>query len=204
MIHLDIRKLGRFWRTGHRITGDRHGQSNQRANGTALGWEYVHVAIDDYSRVSFSRILADEKAESATAYLKAVVAYYRTLGVKVVRVMTDNGSCYRSKAFARACEDLKIKHVRTKSYTPKTNGKAERFIQTALREWAYARAYQTSDQRAEDLKWWTHMYNWPRPPGGIKDKSPISRLAIDQDNLLRPHSESLAAWSALSRGLLVG
>lgn len=187
MIHLDIKKLGRFRRIGHRITGDRHGQSNQRANGTAPGWEYVHVAIDDHSRVSFSQILADEKAVSAVAHLKAAVAYYQSLGVKVVRVMTDNGSCYRSKAFARACKGLKIKHLRTKPYTPKTNGKAERFIQTALREWAYARAYQTSDQRAANLKWWTHMYNWHRPHGGIKDRTPISRLALDQDNLLRLH-----------------
>lgn len=188
MIHLDIKKLGRFRRAGHRITGNRHGQSNQRANGTAPGWEYVHVAIDDHSRVSFSQILADEKAVSAVAHLKAAVAYYQSLGVKVARVLTDNGSCYKAKAFAKACKDLKIKHLRTKPYTPKTNGKAERFIQTALREWAYARAYQTSDQRAAELKWWTHMYNWHRPHGGIKDQTPISRLAISQDNLLSLHN----------------
>lgn len=187
MIHLDIKKLGRFDRIGHRITKDRRRQSNQRSNGTAPGWEYVHVAIDDHSRVSFSRIFTDEKADSAVSHLKAAVAYYRTLGVKVVRVMTDNGACYRSKAFAKACRDLKIKHVRTKPYTPQTNGKAERFIQTALREWAYARAYQTSDQRAAELQKWTHMYNWHRPHGGIKDKTPISRLKKDPDNLLRLH-----------------
>ncbi|MEW4459947.1 IS481 family transposase [Roseibium algicola] len=187
MIHLDIKKLGRFNRIGHKITRNRSGQSNQRANGTAPGWEYVHVAIDDHSRVSFSQILADEKAVSAVAHLKAAVGYYRSLGVTVVRVMTDNGSCYKSKAFAKACKDLKIKHVRTKPYTPKTNGKAERFIQTALREWAYARAYETSDQRAAELPRWTHMYNWHRPHAGINDKTPISRLAIKQDNLLRLH-----------------
>jgi len=102
--------------------------------------------------------------------------------------MTDNGACYKSKAFAKVCRDLKIKHVRTKPYTPKTNGKAERFIQTALREWAYARAYETSDQRAAQLQRWTHMYNWHRPHDGIKDKTPISRLNRDPDNLLRLHS----------------
>ena len=102
--------------------------------------------------------------------------------------MTDNGSCYKSRAFATACKNLKLKHIRTKPYTPKTNGKAERFIQTALREWAYARAYQTSDQRAEHLPRWTHMYNWHRPHGGIKDQTPISRLALNRDNLLRHHN----------------
>ena len=139
MIHLDVKKLGRFKRIGHRITGDRKGQSNARG----VGWEFVHVCIDDTSRIALTRIMPDEKAVSAVAFLKAAVAYYKSLGVSVARVMTDNGSCYKSLAFARACRRLKIKHIRTKPSTPKTNGKAERFIQTALREWAYARAYQT-------------------------------------------------------------
>lgn len=189
MIHLDIKKLGRFERTGHRITGDRTRQSNPRARKEGgYGWEYVHVAIDDHSRLSFSQIYPNEKATSAVKHLKATVAWYRKLGVTVERVMTDNGSCYKSHAFAKACRDLKIKHIRTKPYTPKTNGKAERFIQTALREWAYARAYNTSDERAADLPLWSHMYNWHRPHGGIKDKTPISRLGINQDNLLRHHT----------------
>ncbi len=115
------------------------------------------------------------------------MAWYKKLGVRVQRVMTDNGSCYKSKAFAEACKDLKLKHIRTKPYTPKTNGKAERFIQTVLREWAYARAYNTSDQRAADLPLWTHLYNWHRPHGGIKDQTPISRLRLNRDNLLRLH-----------------
>lgn len=131
MIHIDIKKLGRFERVGHRITGDRTGQSNSRG----VGWEFVHVCIDDASRVAFSQILPDERKESAIAFLKAAVAYYASLGISVARVMTDNGSCYRSKAFARTCRELGLKHIRTKPYTPKTNGKAERFIQTALREW---------------------------------------------------------------------
>lgn len=189
LIHLDIKKLGRFERPGHRITGDRTGQSNPRSRGKkGYGWEYVHVCIDDHSRLSFSQIYPNEKAVSAVAHLKAAYRWYAKLGVTVEKVMTDNGACYISKAFAKACKDLKIKHIRTKPYTPKTNGKAERFIQTALREWAYARAYNTSDQRAEDLPLWSHMYNWHRPHGGINDKTPISRLGQNRDNLLRRHN----------------
>ena len=184
IIHIDIKKLGKFSRTGHRITGNRTGQSSTRG----IGWEYVHVCIDDHSRIAFSQILPDEKKESATAFLKAAVAYYQSLGVMVQRVMTDNGSCYRSKTFAKACRRLKLKHIRTKPYTPKTNGKAERFIQTALREWAYARAYQTSDQRAGDLPTFLHRYNWHRPHASLKAKTPISRLGLSEDNLLRLHT----------------
>lgn len=187
LIHLDIKKLGRFERVGHRITGERTGQSNPRGRRQGYGWEYVHVGIDDNSRLSFSQIHPDEKAVSAVAHLKAAVAWYASLGVRVARVMTDNGSCYRSRVFAKTCKDLRLKHIRTKPYTPKTNGKAERFIQTALREWAYARAYQTSDQRAEYLPLWSHMYNWHRPHSGIKDQTPISRLGLNRDNLLRLH-----------------
>jgi transposase InsO family protein len=184
LLHIDIKKLGRFDRPGHRVTGDRTGQSNSRG----IGWEYVHVCIDDHSRIAFSRILPDEKKQSAITFLKAAVAYYKRLGVTVERVMTDNGSCYISGAFAKACKQLGIRHIRTKPYTPQTNGKAERFIQTALREWAYARAYQTSDQRARHLPDWLHRYNWHRPHGSLKDKTPISRLTITEDNLLRFHS----------------
>ena len=184
MIHIDIKKLGRFDKIGHRITGDRTGQSNSRG----VGWEFVHICIDDHSRVAFSQILPNEKAESAVPFLKAAVAYYESLGVTVTRVMTDNGSCYKAFAFRDACRDLGLKHIRTRPYTPKTNGKAERFIQTALREWAYAQAYPTSDRRAEELPIWMHRYNWHRPHGGINSKIPISRLALPEDNLLRLHS----------------
>src|SRR4051812_1808413 len=186
LIHIDIKKLGRFDRVGHRITGDRTGQSKRRG----VGWEFVHVCIDDASRVAFSQILPDEKKESAVAFLKATVAYYASLGVTITRVMTDNGSCYRSKAFRCACRDLGLKHIRTKPYTPKTNGKAERFIQTALREWAYAQAYSTSDHRAAALPIWLHRYNWHRPHSSLKSKAPISRLALTEDNLLRLHTRS--------------
>ena len=188
MIHIDIKKLGRFEQVGHRITGDRTRQSSRRGNGWGAGWEYVHVCIDDHSRIAFSEIKPDEKADSAVPFLEAAVAYYKSLGVCVTRVMTDNGSCYKAFAFRDACRDLGIKHIRTKPYTPKTNGKAERFIQTALREWAYAQAYPTSDRRAEELPIWLHRYNWHRPHGGIKSQTPISRLGLTEDNLLRLHS----------------
>jgi len=184
LIHIDIKKLGRFERVGHRITGDRKGQSNSRG----IGWEFVHVCIDDASRLAFSQILPDEKKGSAVAFLKAALAYYQSLGLTVERVMTDNGSCYRAFDFRDACRDLDLKHIRTRPYTPKTNGKAERFIQTALREWAYAQAYPNSERRAEELPIWLHRYNWHRPHAGIKCRTPISRLALAEDNLLRLHS----------------
>jgi transposase InsO family protein len=184
MIHIDIKKLGRFERVGHRITGDRTGQSNSRG----VGWEFVHVCIDDASRIAFSRIMPDERRESAVAFLEAALAFYASLGVTVSRVMTDNGSCYRSHEFRKACRKHGLKHVRTRPYTPRTNGKAERFIQTALREWAYAQAYPNSTSRAEALPIWLHRYNWHRPHGSIDYKPPISRLALSEDNLLRLHS----------------
>jgi transposase InsO family protein len=116
------------------------------------------------------------------------VTYYESLGITVTRVMTDNGSCYKARDFATACKALSLRHIRTKPYTPKTNGKAERFIQTALREWAYARAYPSSDSRKAHLPNWTHMYNWHRPHASLNSKPPISRLPLTEDNLLRLHS----------------
>jgi transposase InsO family protein len=144
LIHIDIKKLGKF---NQIASGDRSGQRNSRG----VGWEYVHVCIDDHSRIAFADIMPDQKKGAAIAFLKAAVAYYASLGVKVERVMTDNGSCYRSLAFRRACQRLGLKHIRTRPWTPKTNGKVERFIQTSLREWAYVFAYQTSYQRQQQL-----------------------------------------------------
>ena len=187
LIHIDIKKLGRFHQVGHRITGDRRRQSNARSRGEGAGWEFVHVCIDDASRIAFTMIMPDEKAKSAIAFLKAAVAYYNSLGVTVAGVMTDNGSCHKAFAFARACKRLKLKHIRTRPYPPKTNGKAERFIQTALREWAYAKPYNTSNERAQQLQPWTHAYNWHRPHGSLKANTPISRLGLSEDNLLRLH-----------------
>jgi len=184
MIHVDIKKLGKFDQIGHRITGDRKGQSNSRG----VGWEFLHVCIDDASRVAFSRIMKSERKTCAVAFLRAAVAYYKSLGVTVERVMTDNGSCYRSKAFAKACRKLRLKHIRTKPYTPRTNGKAERFIQTALREWAYAKAYQRSDHRGAELPLWLHRYNWHRPHASLAKQTPVSRLDLTRNNLLQLHS----------------
>jgi transposase InsO family protein len=183
LIHIDIKKLGKFNQIGHRITGDRSGQSNSRG----VGWEYVHVCIDDHSRIGFADIMPDQKKRSAVAFLKTAVAYYASLGVNVERVMTDNGSCYKSFAFRKACKRLSLRHIRTKPYTPKTNGKVERFIQTSLREWAYAFAYENSRQRKQQLPTWLHRYNWHRPHAGIGDKTPISRLGLTEDNVLRLH-----------------
>jgi transposase InsO family protein len=187
LIHLDIKRLGRFHQIGHRITGDRTRQSSPRGRGAGAGWEFVHVCIDDASRIAFTRILPDETKESAVAFLTAAIAYYRSLGITVARVMTDNGACYKAFAFARACQRLKLRHIRTKPYTPQTNGKAERFIQTCLREWAYARAYTTSQDRAQQLQPWTHAYNWHRPHGSLQGYPPISRLGLHENNLLRLH-----------------
>jgi transposase InsO family protein len=182
LIHLDIKKLGRFSAVGYRITGDH----SRRTRG--VGWDYLHVCIDDASRLAFVEIKPDERQQTAAAFLKAAVAYYASLGIQVQRVMTDNGGCYRAKSFNQTCQSLGIRHIFTKPYTPKTNGKAERFIQTALREWAYARAYPHSQQRADQLANWIHRYNWHRPHTSLKSKTPISRLAFTQDNLLRLHS----------------
>jgi transposase InsO family protein len=185
LIHLDIKKLGRIGSVGHRITGRQSGVVNRHHG---IGWEFVHVCIDDASRVAFVQVMADQRKESAVAFLEAALAYYESLGICVERVMTDNGSCYRSKTFRAACKRLGLRQIFTRPYTPKTNGKAERFIQTALREWAYARAYQNSDQRSEELVAWLHRYNWHRPHGSLKANTPISRLALSEDNVLRLHS----------------
>lgn len=188
LVHIDIKKLGCIDGIGHRITGDRRGQSNRRGRGKGLGWEFVHVCIDDASRIAFAQVMPDETKESAVAFLKAALAYYQSLGVTVARVMTDNGGCYRAFDFRDACRDLGLKHIRTRPYTPKTNGKAERFIQTALREWAYAQAYTHSDRRTAELPRWLHRYNWHRPHGSLDASTPISRLGLSEDNLLRLHS----------------
>lgn len=185
LIHIDIKKLGRIGSVGHRITGRYRGVVNRHHG---IGWEFVHVCIDDASRVAFVQIMTNQRKESAVAFLEAAVAYFATLGIRIERVMTDNGSCYRSKTFRAACKRLGLRQIFTKPYTPRTNGKAERFIQTALREWAYARAYQNSDQRSAELLNWLHRYNWHRPHGSLKANTPISRLALSEDNLLRLHS----------------
>jgi transposase InsO family protein len=183
LIHIDIKKLGRIGSVGHRITGRYPGVVNRHHG---IGWEFVHVCIDDASRVAFVQVMANQRKESAVDFLEAAVAYFAKLGIRIERVMTDNGS--RSKTFQAACKRLGLRQIFTRPYTPKTNGKAERFIQTALREWAYARAYQNSHQRLVELLNWLHRYNWHRPHGGLKAKTPISRLGLSGDNLLRLHN----------------
>jgi len=184
IIHFDIKKLGRFNSIGHRITGRRTGYCSSQG----AGWEFVHVAIDDHSRIARADIFPDQRKESAVAFLFATIAYFKSLGIAVERVMTDNGSCYLSTAFARACKQLGVKHIKIKPYTPQTNGKAERFIQTTLREWAYATVFEHSEQRYRALPAWLHRYNWHRPHASLARKPPISRLGLTGNNLLRLHS----------------
>jgi len=181
LLHLDIKKLGRFHRPGHRVTGDR------RPSSQGAGREYVHVAIDDHSRIGFGTILPNETSQSVCSALIEAVRYYRSLGIRFERVLTDNGPGYLSRRFRSLCGRLRLKHLRTRPYTPRTNGKAERFIQTALREWAYSRAYESSVQRASHLPLWLHQYNWHRPHASLGYLPPISRLP-SMNNLVGLHS----------------
>ncbi len=171
LLHLDVKKLGRIGRVGHRITGDR------RARVRGIGWEFVHVAIDDASRLAYVEVLGDEGGVTTTKFLWRALAWFRRHGIRVRRVLTDNGSGYISDRFARLCRSAGLRHRRTRPYTPRTNGKAERFIQTLLREWAYRRAYPSSHQRTEALPAWLYYYNWHRGHGALHGHPPISVLA---------------------------
>jgi transposase InsO family protein len=171
MLHLDVKKLGRIKGLGHRITGD-HSKPNRNAG---IGWDFVHVCIDDSSRVAYVEVLPDEKATTTVGFLKRAVAWYRSMGVRVHRILTDNGSNYISKAFANACVWLHLRHRRTRPYTPRTNGKAERFIQTLLRECAYAMPFTSSAQRKIALRGWLRHYNEARFHSAIC-ATPFSRL----------------------------
>jgi transposase InsO family protein len=184
LLHLDVKKLGRIVKVGHRITGDRTGHDSS----ATAGWDYLHVAIDDASRVAYAQLLPDEGADCTVAFLRAAVAYYAGLGVRIKGVYTDNAKVYRSHDFAHACEQLSLSHHYTRPYTPRTNGKAERFIQTCLREWAYARAYHHSYQRRDALPTWLHGYNWHRPHMSLAGQPPVNRLALSRNNLLRLHN----------------
>jgi transposase InsO family protein len=182
MLHIDIKKLGRIERPSHRVTGNRHDAVR------GAGWEFLFVAVDDHARIGFTAMHPDERKGSAIAFLHASVAYYARLGITIRRLLTDNGSAFRSKAFVRACKELGIAKRYTRPYRPQTNGKAERFIQSALREWAYGFTYQRSAERPAALDLWTHHYNWHRPHQGIGGLAPISRLSASPDNLLTLHS----------------
>lgn len=169
LLHLDTKKLGRFWRPGHRMTGDRRNRNE------GAGWDVVHVAIDDYSRLAYVEVLLDEDPPSCIEFLQRALAWFREQGIGVRRLLTDNGNGYRSHGFWDACRRLRLRHLRTKPRRPQTNGKAERFIQTLMREWAYGRLYASSAQRTAHLPTWLRFYNCRRPHGSLQHKPPISR-----------------------------
>lgn len=182
LLHIDTKKLGRIGIMGHRVTGDK----SKAARGA--GWEFLFVGVDDHARIGLTQLHRSESSLTAIAFLAHAVEYFEGLGVTVRRIMTDNGSAFRSKAFRAACNSFGIKHIFTRPYTPRTNGKAERFIQSALREWAYGFAYSDSSQRAAMLEQWIHHYNWHRPHLGIGRIPPMHRLSRHADNLLQFHS----------------
>jgi transposase InsO family protein len=182
MLHIDTKKLGRIVRPSHRVTG------NRRDSVEGAGWEVLFVAIDDHARIAFTDMHADEKIPNAVQFLRNAHAYYASMGVQIKRLLTDNGSAFRSRDFAQACKDLGIRHRFTRPYRPQTNGKAERFIQSALREWAYGFTYQSSSERTAALDHWNHHYNWHRPHQGIGGATPMSRLNQSRNNLLTLHN----------------
>ncbi len=180
MLHMDTKKLGRIQRPSHRVTG------NRRDSVDGIGWEFAHVAIDDHSRVGFVQMHEDERKGSAVTFLRAAVAHYAALGVRIERLLTDNGSAYRSRLFAKTCQALGIKHCFTRPYRPQTNGKAERFIQTCLREWAYGRTWNNSAERTARLPAFLSYYNTRRPHSALDYRPPASRLSAN--NLLQLNS----------------
>jgi transposase InsO family protein len=176
LIHVDVKKLGRIARPGHRVRGSRLPQSGHRARRYAQGWEFVHIAIDDATRMAYVEVLDDEKAVSAVAFLRRAVKHFDAHGITVERLITDNGNAYRSAVHAIACRALGIRHLRTRPYRPQTNGKAERFIRTLLAGWAYAAIYRDSAERNAALAGWLDFYNCRRPHGALSHKPPIARL----------------------------
>ena len=193
LVHVDVKKLGRIQLPGHRVTGNRTVRARRtrvgnhgRSRGTA-GWEFVHVAVDDATRLAYAEVLADERAKTAVGFLRRALAFYRRHGVSVERVMTDNGSAYRSTLHALACRTLGLRHLRTRAYRPQTNGKAERFIRTMLGEWAYGALYGTSSERTAALDGWLWRYNFRRKHGALGRRPPAARLA-ELNNLLGSYS----------------
>lgn len=170
LLHVDIKPLGRFRRPGHRI------HSNRRLASPGAGWEYVHVAVDDHTRVAFVEVLGDQTGATCAAFLDRALAWFAARGVAIRRVLSDNGSGYVSRAFAAGCTAHALRHLRTRPYTPRTNGKAERFIQTLLRGWAYGHPYETSAQRQATLPRWLRYYNHDRPHASLGYQPPVSRL----------------------------
>jgi transposase InsO family protein len=177
LLHLDTKKLARIDGIGHRITGCRRGMTR------GVGYDFAHVCIDDHSRVAYVEILPDERGQTAAGFFRRAVAWFALRGVKVERVLTDNGTCYRSHLFGQACRAASVRHLRTKPYTPKTNGKAERLIQTLLREWAYRYPFRSSAERQQLLGPYLHFYNHHRMHSALADQPPISRLILN--NVMR-------------------
>ena len=186
LVHVDVKKLGRIsGGAGHRITGDRSSQGSSSHSTRTAGWEYVHVAIDDATRLAYVEVLADEKAVTAAGFLRRAVAHFAAFGIRVQRLMTDNGSAYRATIHALACKALGIKHLRTRPYRPRTNGKAERFIRTMLGGWAYGAIYRNSDERRSALTGWLDFYNRRRPHRSLSRQTPTERLhALNRNNVL--------------------
>jgi transposase InsO family protein len=183
LLHIDVKKLGRIGAPGHRVHGDRRRRSR------GVGWEFVHVCIDDATRLAYVEVLEDERATTATGFLRRAVAHFRAYGIRVEQVMTDNGNAYRSAVHAIACRALKLKHLRTRPYRPRTNGKAERFIRTLLGGWAYAAIYPDSQSRRAALSAWLDFYNRRRPHGSLSHQPPLQRLeALKRNNLLGTYS----------------
>jgi transposase InsO family protein len=178
LVHIDVKKLGRIGRPGHRVNGDR------RTRSRGVGWEYVHVCIDDATRIPYVEVLEDEKAKSAVAFLRRAVAHYRRYGVEVQRMMTDNGPAYVSVVHALACRALGLRHVRTRPYRPQTNGKAERFIRTLLAGWAYGAVYRNSEERRQALSGWLDYYTRRRPHRSLSCQTPLERLHALRNNVL--------------------
>ena len=183
LVHVDVKKLGRIQVPGHRVTGNRRVRARRtrvgnegRFLGTA-GWEYVHVCVDDATRLAYVEVLQDEKGTTAAGFLRRAVEWFRSMGITVERVMSDNGSCYRSAIHSIACRDLGLKHIRTQPYRPRTNGKAERFIQTLQNRWAYGAVYGSSAERRAALPGWLTHYNFRRRHGSLGHKPPAARLA---------------------------
>jgi transposase InsO family protein len=171
LVHIDVKKLGRIGRPGHRVNGDRTTRSR------GVGWEYVHVAVDDATRLAYVEVLDDEQAATAVGFLRRAVRFFRRYGIRVERLLTDNGNAYRSTVHALACRRLGIKHLRTRPYRPRTNGKAERFIRTLVESWAYGAVYRSSAERSTALAGWLDWYNRLRPHRSLGRKPPLTRLA---------------------------
>jgi transposase InsO family protein len=186
LIHIDVKKLGRIARPGHRVLGRQSAGGHHRRR-YEQGWEYVHVAVDDATRLAYVEVLDDEKAVTAIAFLRRAVAFYARHAVTVERVLTDNGSAYRSAVHAIACRVLGVHHLRTRPYRPQTNGKAERFIRTLLGGWAYGAIYRTSSERTAALDGWLDYYNHRRKHAALGRKPPIARLT-ERNNLLGTYS----------------